>query len=312
MKHLIIALSLCLSLLHISAQTDETIDNQSVIDLTLAGISKKIILNKIESSNCKFTTDTKSLINLKKNKVPEDVINAMIEKAEKTGTVSAKTVSGGNKPLSTAANPTPKKQGTGEDMVTTHNTADYAPKAVAMLKNEGSGIYYYQPSEGKIYELESNVFSQQKNNRWATALSYGFAKTSKVMSVSGSEANVQFNTKNPVFYFYFDPENKSLNAQAPTWFASVTSPNEFLLIYFENKKVKNARAVTTASANAYEDAQGIDDKYKASFKFKRIEKGIYELYFEKGLESGEYGFMYAGATATQGGGSPKVYDFGVK
>lgn len=181
-----------------------------------------------------------------------------------------------------------------------------------MLKQEGSGIYYYQITDSKIYELEPTVFSQQKNNSWATALSYGFAKSSKVMSVSGSEANVQFKTKSPVFYFYFDPENKSLNTQAPTWFASVTSPNEFLLIRFENKKVKNTRAVTTASANAYEQAQGIDDKYKTSFKFKRIEKGIYELYFEKELEPGEYGFMYAGATAVNGGGSPKVYDFGIQ
>ena len=308
MKHLIVTLSLCLSLLQVSAQNGEVLTNNSIIELTEAGISKKIILNKIESSTCKFTTDTKSLIGLKKSKVNEEVINAMIEKAQAGGSSSTRSV----------ATPTASKQNNNKNSaeetepVTVHNTAVYASKAVPLLKKEGSGIYYYQPSEGKIYELESNVFSQQKNNRWATALSYGFAKSSKVMSVSGSEANVQFNTKNPVFYFYFDPENKSLNAQAPTWFASVTSPNEFLLIYFENKKVKNARAVTTASANAYEDAQGIDDKYKASFKFKRIEKGIYELYFEKGLESGEYGFMYAGATATQGGASPKVYDFGVK
>src|SRR5690606_23063766 len=138
------------------------------------------------------------------------------------------------------------------------------------------------------------------------------AKSSKVMSVSGSEANVQFGTANPIFYFYFDPENKSLNEQAPTWFANVSSPNEFLLIKFENKKVKNSRAVITASGNSYEQAQGIDDKFKVSFKFKRLEKGVYEIYFDKSLEPGEYGFMYAGATATRGGSSPRVYDFGIQ
>ncbi len=141
-------------------------------------------------------------------------------------------------------------------------------------------------------------FHRQNPMHGQGAFTHGFARSTKVMSVSGSEANVQFSSKQPVFYFYFDPENKSLNTQSPTWFTSVTSPNEFLLFKFENKKVKNSRGVTIISANTYEDVQGIDDMYKSSFKFKRLAKGIYDIYFEKPLAPGEYGFMYAGATAT--------------
>lgn len=288
---------------YLVAQTGEVLTNKSIIDLTEAGMSKKIIISKIESSTCKFSTDTKSLISLKKSKVDEEVIDAMV------GRASGEKESAGERPVKSSA--ADKSTPESKDAVN-YSLSVSASKAVGMLKQEGSGIYYYQSAENKIYELEPTVFSQQKHNSWATALSYGFAKSSKVMSVSGSEANVQFKTQKPVFYFYFDPDNKSLNTQAPTWFASVSSPNEFLLIRFENKKVKNARAVTTASANAYEQAQGIDDRFKTSFKFKRVEKGIYELYFEKELEPGEYGFMYAGATAVNGGGSPKVYDFGIK
>ncbi|MFT3748025.1 MAG: hypothetical protein QM768_06895 [Agriterribacter sp.] len=307
MKPLLLSFALSFGLLIAAAQINEVLNNKSVIDLTTAGMSKKIIISKIESSFCKFTTDTKSLIALKKAGVEEDVINAMVEKMSAkpaaTSTVAKTNPSTGT---STAATSTVSKD------AEAYATSASSSKAIALMKQEGSGIYYYQASEGKIYELEATVFSQAKNNSWATALSYGFAKSSKVMSVSGSEANVQFKNTGPVFYFYFDPENKSLNAQAPTWFASVSSPNEFLLIKFENKKVKNSRAVTTASANAYEQAQGIDDRFKTSFKFKRLEKGIYEIYFEKPLEAGEYGFMYAGATATNGGSSPRVYDFGIK
>lgn len=304
MKSLIFAVSLLMTGLFTNAQSNEVLTNKSVIELTTAGMSKKVILNKIESSGCKFTTDTKSLIALKKGGVDEEVINAMVEKMSNSQ-ASSGTNTGGSKSSTTSAKPVSK------------DAVDYTPtsassKVIGLLKAEGSGIYYYQSSEGKVYEMESNVFSQAKSNAWARAFTHGFAKSTKVMSVSGSEANVQFPSKQPVFYFYFDPEQKSLNAQAPTWFASVTSPNEFLLIKFENKKVKNSRAVTTASANAYEDAQGIDDMYKTSFKFKRLEKGIYEIYFEKPIVSGEYGFMYAGATATNGGSSPRVYDFGIK
>lgn len=304
MKSLMFAVGLLLTGFFTNAQSNEVLTNKSVIELAAAGMSKKVILNKIESSACKFTTDTKSLIALKKSGVDEEVISAMVKKMTDSPASSA-TNTGGSKPSAASDKPVSK------------DAVDYSPtaassKVVGLLKEEGSGIYYHQSSEGKIYELESNVFSQAKNNAWARAFTHGFAKSTKVMSVSGSEANVQFHSKQPVFYFYFDPEHKSLNAQAPTWFASVTSPNEFLLIKFENKKVKNSRAVTTASANAYEDAQGIDDMYKTSFKFKRLEKGVYEIYFENPLASGEYGFMYAGATATNGGSSPRVYDFGIK
>lgn len=311
MKSLLISIVFSLGILFAKAQINEVLNNKSIIDLTAAGMSKKVILSKIESSTCKFTTDTKSLIALKKGGVDEDVINAMVEKASgSTATTTAKPAAS-KSPATDAAPSTAKSTTESKDAVPYTSSAS-SSKAVSLMKQEGSGIYYYQSSEGKIYELEATVFSQAKNNSWATALSYGFAKSSKVMSVSGSEANVQFKSAAPVFYFYFDPENRSLNTQAPTWFASVASPNEFLLIRFENKKVKNSRAVTTASSNAYEQAQGIDDKFKASFKFKRLEKGIYEIYFETPLEPGEYGFMYAGATATNGGASPRVYDFGIK
>lgn len=307
MKFYIIVLLLSSFLRYSFGQGIEVLNNKSIIELTEAGMSKKIIISKIEGSVCKFNTDTKSLISLKKSKVDEDVIDAMVSKVSSENSTVAKNSAG-----NTAGVESGNKKKAAEDIM----TVGYAPsasssKAVGMLKQEGSGIYYYQAPESKIYELEPTVFSQAKNNSWATALSYGFAKSSKVMSVSGSEANVQFKTGSPVFYFYFDPENKSLNTQAPAWFANVSSPNEFLLIKFENKKVKNSRAVTTASSNAYEQAQGIDDKFKTAFKFRKLEKGIYELYFEKTLEPGEYGFMYAGATATNGGSSPRVYDFGV-
>ncbi len=297
MKHLFsfLFILLCFS---VSAQQSEILTNESIIELVGGGISKKLILAKIEKSPCNFSTDTKSLVALKKAKVDEGIINSMMDKM---ASQQVRQTSAASK-ASNAAN---------SDAVS-KSASPSASRAISMLKQEGSGIYYYQSAESKVYELESTVFSQAKNNTFATAISYGFAKSSKVMSVSGSEANVQFTTGTPTFYFYFDPENKSLNEQAPTWFANVASPNEFLLIKFENKKVKNSRAVVTASANAYEDAQGIDDKFKTSFKFKRLEKGVYELYFENPLPPGEYGFMYAGATATQGGSSPRVYDFGIK
>ena len=259
-------------------------------------MSSKIIINKINNSTCNFVTNTDALITLKKKGVSEEVIDAMVNKSVST---------------SASSSSSPATTGTATESAAPASAADQS--TIATLKSQGSGIYYIQPSNNSLVEAEPTVFSQEKNNHnyWGEYWSYGFAKSKKIMSVSSSHANAQFDIKKPVFYFYFNPDNNSLNTQAGSWYANASSPNEFLLVKF-NTKVKNSRAVTTASHNSYESAAGIDDEFKKEFKYKKIEKGIYQVYFENDLEAGEYGFMYAGASATNTGASPKVYDFGIK
>jgi len=300
MKTLFVTLITSL-LFHAAAisQSSEVLTNKSITSLTSAGMSKKVILSKIQSSKCNFTTDTDALIALKKSGVDQDVIDAMVDKMSGTTTKTETTT-------------TTKEDDSKSTTTTTSSDVTVDAGIIAELKKQGSGIYYVD-DKNTLTEVEPTVFSQQKSgsNYWASYWTWGFAKSKKVMSVSGGSANIQFKKARPTFYFYFDPENKSLNSQAQGWMASATSPNEFLMIKF-NTKVKNARAVTTASSNAYESAAGIDDEFKHEFKFKKVEKGIYQVYFEEDLESGEYGFMYAGASATNGVSSPKVYDYGVK
>jgi hypothetical protein len=48
------------------------------------------------------------------------------------------------------------------------------------------------------------------------------------------------------------------------------------------------------------------------YSIKKIEKGVYQVYFEQDLSVGEYCFMYAGSMSVNGVANPKVYDFGVQ
>jgi hypothetical protein len=281
------------------SQNTEVLTNKSVKDLTMAGMSSKIIINKINNSTCNFITITDSLISLKKSGVSEEVIEAMVNKLPSAaGQTVSNSNAGSNVSVSENENIKPLSGISAQSLITS-------------LQKEGSGIYYILPSDNSIIEAEPTVFSQEKSgsNYWASYWSYGFAKSKKVMSVSGSKANIQFNIKRPYFYFYFDPQQNSLNAQSSSWYANATNPNEFLLVKF-NTKVKNSRAVATASQNYYEYASGVDDEFKVSYKFQKLAKGIYEVYFEEDLLPGEYGFMYAG-TISNTSGSPKVYDFGI-
>lgn len=77
-------LILCIILLFVCpifAQT-EILTNSEIIEMTKAGLSQKVILEKIQSSVCEFDSSAKALIELKKAGVEDEVISELIEKAK--------------------------------------------------------------------------------------------------------------------------------------------------------------------------------------------------------------------------------------
>ncbi|MEJ7679171.1 MAG: hypothetical protein WKG06_15220 [Segetibacter sp.] len=65
------------------AQTKaEVLTNKSVIELYKAGLGNETVISKISSSNCKFDLTTTGLIALKKQGLPNDIINVMVNKTD--------------------------------------------------------------------------------------------------------------------------------------------------------------------------------------------------------------------------------------
>jgi hypothetical protein len=275
------------------AQNKDLITNKTIIDLKKAGISKGVLKALIECADCNFETSTSSILNLQKAGIDEEIIIAMSDKMKTPA--GNKQQSQANKTTVTAAS------------VTNNST-------VARLRNEGSGIFYR--SESNIIEIDPTVYSQTKNSgNFVRNISGGFAKSTTKLSLSGPSANAQISTKKPVFYFVFNKsKDEGINSQAPLWFTNAMSPNEFMLVkLLTSKDKKGGRDVIVASGNDYAGtAQGVDEKQRVSFKYTKLENGIYEIYFEEDLEAGEYCFMYAGSMSASGTANPKVYDFGIK
>lgn len=81
----------CLALLptNISAQqnaavakrTEETLNNDAVVQMVSSGLSESIVIAKIKAANGSFDTSAAALQSLKKNGVPDSVILAMVQKA---------------------------------------------------------------------------------------------------------------------------------------------------------------------------------------------------------------------------------------
>jgi hypothetical protein len=61
----------------------EILTNAEIIEMARAGLGAKVILDKIKSSTCEFDSSAKSLIELKKAGVDDEVITEIIEKSKK-------------------------------------------------------------------------------------------------------------------------------------------------------------------------------------------------------------------------------------
>lgn len=253
---------------------DEVLTNASVINLYSKGLSSSIIVSKIKTSKTNFDVSTDALIQLKDQKIPDDIVNAMVDASANQE----------NEP------------GDIND-----------PNAI-----HESGLYYYKIVDTKpvMTELEPTVCAQAKmGGVFASALTYGIAKIKTKATIDGGQARLQLDDPNPVFYFYFD-KGQNLNSSGISWFNASSSPNEFLLVKMDEKK--KDREFVTGSANAYAGASsGVDDKYKVDFNIDKIKTGVYKVTPKKALVPGEYCFMYAGST-TIGGTSGKVFDFGIQ
>lgn len=275
----ILSLFLLFAVFIVTAQEKkEKLTNTSIVSLHKAGLGKDVLIAKIQSSDCTFNMNTEGLVELKKAGVPDEVIAAMVNR-------DAVTI---------------KEGARGEGGKTS-------------LTDLTSGIYY-QDTSGRFVELEPAVFSQSKQGSGLlTTISYGFAKTKMKSTLSGGKANLQVGIARPNFYFVFDKSSKGNLNTTPTWFASATSPNEFVLVKLSLSSNKKSREVVTGSYNSYEGlSNGIEDSQKAPFSYEKIGQGIYKIYFKDGMPNGEYCFLYAGSAAMYGS-TPvyKVFDFGV-
>ena len=258
-----------------SAQKQEVLSNEIVINMIKQGLPHSLIIKKIKSSKNNFDVSIGTLIKLKELKIPEDIMNAMVDVASDDFKVP--TQSDLNNPI----------------------------------KPHDPGIYYLNEETKELIELEPSIYSQSKTGgHLAQSFTYGLANVTNNLTLDGSNSRLKIKNSTPIFYFYFDISEKpsNQNFSGSWWFSSATSPNEFLLVNF--KIIKNTRSVDVGSSNILGSTSGVSDQYKTDFKFEKLSKGIYKVYTEKPID-GEFCFMYGG-NIPSGFTINKVYDFGTK
>lgn len=240
-----------------SQSKEETLNNETVLDLVKLGLGESLVVDKIKASRCNFDVSIGGIKQLKAGNVPDGVISAMLG--------AAKGVAGRLN----------ESSGDPNDPKSPHE----------------AGIYYYEESSGKpkLTKTEPSVYSQQK---MGIALFAAYGQTAKNKAVlHPAAAALRSSNRKPVFYFYFENTKSGLGETTNV----ATSPNEFVLAQFESKEKDNLRQLVVGRFNAYSGSQfGPEDKAIRGFDYEKLAPGIYKVCPKQDLANGEYGFFYGG------------------
>lgn len=271
----------------------QNLGNQEVVKLVESGLPSSVIVSKINSSQTNFDLSTDALIKLSENKVPEDVINAMMAK------------------------------GGASSEYTENSIYNNFPRGgIYAVVEEDSGLEFDY--------MEATVISKTKEGGFGSHMARSLSvlgKNKVRASVLGESANLVINNNSPEFYFYFDdkkPEEQpvetnqndplamirslqQMSGGATTEFQSIGSPNQIVLVKADVKKKE--RMFVAAESSGVGSDSGIDADYIINFRYEEEAPGLYRVYFNQPLEPGEYLFTYAGISMHQG---QEVFDFSIR
>ncbi len=267
-------------------QPSTALTNHEIIQMVSLGLSNELIVDKIHASGAtEFDTSVEGLKTLKEANVSDVVMRAMV-----------------NPHPSTSENAGPA------------NSQDNAESADPNNPDSphDSGIYIYSKAKDgpKMTLLEPTVYSEGKTSGVAeAAFTFGISKVKFLAVVQGRNAVVTTSDPNMIFYFYFEEPGSALTYAS---FEGPTSPNEFALLKFDEKKGSRETAVMVS--NIFGSSSGTDQKASIRFSFTRLRPGVYKVTPNAPLPPGEYCFLSSAGLGRRGPGSAganRLFDFAV-
>jgi len=263
-------------------QPAKKMTNEDVIEMLGLGLTDDVVMDKIHSTPATdFDTTVAGLKILKTAKVSDSVIRAMINPHPATPLVSA-----ASRDSTVNANP--------NDPTSSHD----------------AGIYMYAKAKDglRLTILEPTVYSQGKSGgMFKSAMTYGIAKVKWKAVVRGNHSNIKTGDSGVVFYFYFEESSAGLSHAS---FGGTTTPNEFTLLKFEEKK--DSRETVVMQGNVFGASSGTDEKANTGFSFTKLRPGVYRVVPNDPLKPGEYCFLSSSGVGPYGAGSAgasRLFDF---
>lgn len=274
-----------------SQNSNEKIDNSTIIKLTKSKLPESIIIKKINMSNSSFNISADEIIKLKENNVSDEVINKMIEKQGATDIAV--------------------------DNIKMTNSVDdnYVFKE--------SGIYFFENS--KYTALDPTIVTSTKPNRGMFNVKYKaeIEGSESNYQLKSKKPVIYFNFETSKKSLNDANANSSntnrsnyINQMLGNTNYTAVSPNDFKLIKLD--KVKNRREFIAGKMSRYgQYDMSIGDEYIVNYKYEKVSDNTFKIIFPKELEAGEYCFVYLGNNNNRPYASAymqnnfKVFDFGI-
>ncbi|WP_310571000.1 hypothetical protein [Gemmatimonas sp.] len=293
---------------------DEVLKNEDIVLLVSSRVDPELINLKMRTTRLGFDMSAAGMVRLNQSKVPTSLIKAMMAPPLADIPVVATAPPPTSKPAHSTPIPSspstvsaPKRS----DTVVARSVAPTSRASKTLLATIPSepGIYL-RVSDLSLSSLEPNSYTAGKtSNMVGSALTYGIAKMKFKAVIQNGHASIQTRDGSAEFYFVFEKSQATLGGAGVPWGASLTSPNQFVLMRLDERAQQ--REVTTASANAFGAQSGTDAKYAVPFTFTKLRTGVYRVVPNAVLAPGEYAFFPASPGGQGTAGAARLYDFGV-
>ena len=233
----------------------QVFSNNSVVALHEAGLGDDAIIAKVDALPCNYDLSTNSLISLKRSKVSDQVIVAMVNRC-----------AGSNRAQ-------------GADNTVSSTTSSHSP-----------GIYIEQhtPTASELVILHPAGAAGAKTTGNGSVL---FPFQIKLI-VPQPTAQLHCSERRPVFWFYFNQADRKVDTFGTSVSVAAQSPNEFSLVRF--RQDHGNRQFVVGRAQAYVQVSGVDPKNTIPFSIKEVGDGAFKIEMTADLAAGEYAFVLPG------------------
>jgi hypothetical protein len=230
-------LTVFILLVSLGINAQETITNESVVQMKELGFDDYMIIDKINSSDVKFDASIAGLSKLQKAGISSEIISLIMQKSK-------------------------------------HNTKSKTGIYYAAIDGEQKliqpSVFSGTNSNAAAQRLVSGLINSKKKVQLPRTKSNNVLKTSSpeftfVFDPSSGEVDNMQNTQG------------SQAGVLNWWFRTATSPNEFVLVKLTVKEKKNLREVITGKKSWISSSSGIDPKYALSFKIEEIEGNKFKV-----------------------------------
>lgn len=287
MKKFILLFCLTLAVFTNAKAQNETVTNETIIELLKDGFSSEDIIGLIENSSTRtITFNIQYMRDLKNAGAGSDLIQYLqkISKAD-YGMEGVLWWNTGDKPKKVYRSQFEKEQ-SGFNLGTIAAAAVVGTVAASALSGS-------KPSASTGAALGAG-----------TVLLASTGKDIQKLVIMGQTSKNVVNSNRPVFRFYLPKNDKeSFSKEADNWYYSimneVQSPNEFQLVKMKQKK--NRRTFVDGASYSIAGFEGTNAKNRVvvDFEINEINNNTFEVSFNQDLEPGEYVFFWKNGLSSE-------------